>query len=161
MPIPALGNLGEKAGKSKKTIERYWRDGVKSAEERGIKNKYAYAMAISKRRAGIKEADLRILKSSIVREKLRVRSKFGQRLVEALDALDTTNRLTRVELTREGKQLIVKVTLTPDASGNKGTFEFEIRDGAWADISRQINAELIQRGYNRDEITNVPSRRGS
>ncbi len=158
MPIPALKSLGKKAGKSTKTMERYWKGGKKSAKKRGVKNKYAYAMAIAKRRAGIKETDLRVLRSPLVRERLSKEiSGFGRRLSEALDALDTDNRLTRVELvSREGAELVVRIVST-----DQGTFDIKVKDGDWADISKQIEEKLIKLGYGRDEIMNVPSKRGS
>jgi hypothetical protein len=157
MPIPALRSLGKKTGKSTKTMERYWEGGKKSAKKRGVKNKYAYAMAIAKRRAGIKETDLRVLKSPLVRERLSKEiSKFGQRLGEAL-TLDTDNRLIRVELVaREGTELVVRIIST-----DQGTFDINVRDGDWADISRQIEEKLVKFGYSREEIINVPSKRGS
>ena len=158
MPVPALKNIGKKTGKSTKTMERYWKGGKKSAEKRGVKNKYAYAMAIAKRRSGIKETDLRVLKSSLVRERLNKEiSGFGKRLSEALGALDTDNRLTRIELIgRVGTELVVRII-----SADKGTFDIKVKDGDWANIARQIDEKLTELGYNREEIMNVPSKRGS
>jgi len=99
-----------------------------------------------------------VLKSSLVRERLNKEiSGFGKRLSEALNALDTNNRLTRIELIgRVGTELVVRII-----SADKGTFDIKVKDGDWANIARQIDEKLTELGYNREEIMNVPSKRGS
>lgn len=86
MPVPALKSIGKEHGKSLKSMERYWEQGKKEGEKKGIKNKYAYAMEIAKRRAagtGSKPAES-ILKGQPAVEN---KTKFAIRLSEALNKI--------------------------------------------------------------------------
>ena len=61
MPVPALKSLAKKAGKSLRTLERYWEEAKKAWEalkDKHGKNKWAYIMAIVKRRAGLSTESL-------------------------------------------------------------------------------------------------------
>ena len=61
MPVPALKSLAKKARKPLSTLERYWREAKRAWEalkdKRG-KNKWAYIMAIVKKRAGLSAESL-------------------------------------------------------------------------------------------------------
>ncbi len=73
----------------------------------------------------------------------------------AMADLDTTNRLERIELgERVGTKILINVT-THD--GNN--FQFPINNDSWANIAKQIEEELLRRGYRHEEIITAPSRR--
>ena len=61
MPVPALKSLAKKAKKPLSVLERYWREAKKAwqaLKDKEGKNKWAYVMAIVKKRAGLSSESL-------------------------------------------------------------------------------------------------------
>lgn len=61
MPSPYIDTLAKETGKSVDTLEGYWKEAEKQADEKGLSgdSKYAYMTAIVKRRAGVNESKLK------------------------------------------------------------------------------------------------------
>lgn len=57
MPTPFIKNLAKETDKTEDELEKYWDEGIKQAEEKGLPDgpKQAYATAIVKKRAGVKD----------------------------------------------------------------------------------------------------------
>jgi hypothetical protein len=85
---------------------------------------------------------------------------FDRRLDAVLEmfgsnVMDATNRLERIELgERVGTKILINVTTN---DGNN--FQFPINNDSWANIAKQIEEELLRRGYRHEEIITAPSRR--
>ena len=66
MPAPVLKSLADEAGKSLKDAERYWKDALESAKDRGFSENserfYAYVTGIVKRRLGLASDITNIIK---------------------------------------------------------------------------------------------------
>lgn len=50
MPVKQLKTIAKKYGKPAKKAEEYWKSGKESAKKKGVKDPYAYAMAVTQRR---------------------------------------------------------------------------------------------------------------
>ena len=60
MPIPALKSLADKSGKSLSDLERYYNDAKKQLGKEPSDSDYAYIIGIVKKRAGIKEIEMKV-----------------------------------------------------------------------------------------------------